>query len=258
LSELPGNTYDWIFNYELSRPVFCKESIDDDTIKFVKGGNNLKGFDIIVNNETDSKAREVSCRKVKNLERILIILSGMELEARLTGDERLPKKPELRRISKTFTIKYDIEGSIDKIDITDPHIEKLINQDINPELEYLSKAVAHKNHGRYSESIKEGFRIIDEEKSVKHYSTFVTDYDKYRCIRNILSHKEGDPLRRGTMDDFIHYFGSNAYGAFDFKQYEPSKNIIIFDSECASTKTQKTLEQLSRDLVSEIRNILKL
>lgn len=72
----PEQYYDWTFHYELSRPVYCKESTDDNTIKFIKEGDNLKGFDIIVNNETDSKARETSEKKKKNLEGILIVLSG--------------------------------------------------------------------------------------------------------------------------------------------------------------------------------------
>ena len=163
---------------------------------------------------------------------------------------------KLIRVSKDVTIKYNIEGWIDKIDLTDPHIEKLICQDVNPELDYLSNAVAHKNNGRYSESIKEAFRVIDEEKSAKNYSKSVKEYCKYKCIRNILSHKEGDPLRPGTMNNFIHYFGTDVYSSFDFKQYEPNKNIIILDS--VSAKTQLTLELIAKDLISEVRNILKL
>jgi hypothetical protein len=71
------------FRYELSKPVFCKKSVDGKTIKFENEDNNLKGFKIIIDNETELNAT----KKAKNLESILIILSGMDLEARLTGSE---------------------------------------------------------------------------------------------------------------------------------------------------------------------------
>jgi hypothetical protein len=154
--------------------------------------------------------------KAKNLERMLIILSGMELEAHFLGGQGVPKKPGLIRVMRTLTIKYDKEGWIDKIDIIDPSLRNLVNQDINPELEYLSKAVAHKYHGRYSESIIEAFKVIDEEKSVKQYSKAVPDYNKYQCIRNILSHREGQRLRQGTMKYFTKYFDP-IRDAFDLK-----------------------------------------
>jgi hypothetical protein len=255
LSAPPIDTYDWTFHYELSRPVFCKESVDCNSIKFEKEGNNLKGFNIVINNETESTARKTSELKAKNLERILIILSGMEMEARLIGEQGVPKKAGLIRVGKTFTMKYSIEGWIDKIDITDPNKGNLINQHLNPELVYLSKAVAHKYHGRYSESITEAFRIIDEEKSVKHYSISVTDYSKYQCIRNILSHREGQRLHKDTMKYFTQNFGP-IRDAFDFKHYDDNNRIVILDSE--STKTQQTLEHVARDLISEVKSLLKL
>jgi hypothetical protein len=251
----PQAFYDWTFHYELSRPVFCKESVDGNTIKFEKEGNNLKGFNIVINNETESKARKTSELKAKNLVRILIIMSGMEIEASLTGEQGVPKKAGLIRVGKTLTIKYGIEGWIDKIDITDPNKGNLINQDMNPDLVYLSKAVAHKYHRRYSESITEAFRIIDEEKSVKHYSKFVADYNKYQCIRNILSHREGQRLHKNTMKYFTQYFDP-IRDAFDFKHYDDNNRIVILDSE--STKTQQTLEHVARDLISAVRSLLKL
>jgi hypothetical protein len=247
--------YDWTFHYELSRQIFCKESVDGNTIKFEKEGNNLKGFNMVIYNETESRARKTSELKAKNLERILIIMSGMEIEARLTGEQGIPKEPGLIRVGKTFTMKYGIEGWIDKIDITDPNKGNLINQDINPELVYLGKAVAHKYHRRYSESITEAFRIIDEEKSVKHYSKLVTDYNKYQCIRNIISHREGQRLHKNTMKYFTQYFGP-IRDAFDFKHHDDNNRIVILDSE--STKTQQTLEHVARDLISEVRSLLKL
>jgi len=248
------DTYDWIFHYDLSKPVYCKESVDDNNIKFVKEGDNLKGFNVIIDNQTEAKARETCGLKAKNLERILTILSAMELDARLTN-VRVPNKPGLKRVTNSLILRSNIEGGIDRIDVTDPNIRNLINQDIDPELSYLNNAVAHKYHGRYSDAIKEAFRIVDEEKSVKQYSKSVVDYNKYLCIRNILAHREGQQLRQGTIDDFIKYF-SPVRDAFDFRHYDGNNRIVILES--VSTKTQQTLERVAKDLISEVRNILKL
>src|SRR5215204_2447863 len=126
----------------------------------------------------------------------------------------------LIRVSKDLTIKYNIEGWIDKIDLTDPHIKGLICQNVNPNLEYLSNAVSHLNQGRRMDSITEAFKIIEgDTKSVK-------DYYKYKCIRNILTHKKLEPH---VKRDFTRYFGPSVYGVFDFKQYDPNNNIIILN-----------------------------
>jgi hypothetical protein len=201
----------------------------------MREGDNIKGFDVIVDNEIDAKARDTCGLRSKNLERILTVLSGMELEARLTGVQGVPNKPGLQRVEKTLTIRYDIEGGIDRIDVTDPNIVNLLNQGIDPELGYLSEAVAHKYHGRYSESIIQAFRIIDEERSVKQYSKSVPDYNKYRCMRNILAHREGQQLRQDTIDDFVNYF-KPVHDAFDFRHYDYNNRIVILES--VSTKTQ--------------------
>jgi hypothetical protein len=83
----------------------------------------------------------------------------------------------------------------------------------------------------------------------------VTEYNKYKCIRNILSHKEGDKLHKNTMEAFKQYFRP-IHDTFDFKHCDVSNRIIIFDSD--SSKTKRTLEKVDGDLISEVRKILKL
>ena len=248
----PEARYDWTFSYKLSRPVYCKQSVGDTTIKFENdSNNNLIGFKIVVENKTDFEASKINNMKKENLEKILTILSGMELKAIPAGTEGDPKTPGLRRVSNALVVKYDIEGSIDKVDITDSNIENIINKDVNPKLGYLSDAVAHKSHGRYSEAIKEAFRVIDKDRSVD-------DYNKYKCIRDILSHSEDQrdqQLYQNTRKYFICFF-TPIRGNFDFMYCDESNGKFIFDYD--SPKTKKTLEQVAKVLIEEVKGILGL
>ena len=98
-------SYDWTFSYKLSRPVYCKQLVADNTIKFEKdSNNNLTGFKIEVENKTDSDATKINEMKAKKLEKILTILSGMELKALPAGAEGVPKKPGLRRVSNAVIV----------------------------------------------------------------------------------------------------------------------------------------------------------
>jgi hypothetical protein len=66
-------------------------------------------------------------------------------------ENNIPPLPfSVLSINETLTLRYNVDGWIKKIDLTDPDIKSLINQGVNPELDYLSKAAAHKYHKRYS------------------------------------------------------------------------------------------------------------
>jgi hypothetical protein len=92
-------------------------------------------------------------------------------------------------------------------------------------------------------------RVIEE----KRYSSSVTNYNKYKCIRNILSHKEGQQLHEHTAEDFTKYFRP-VRNAFDFMHCDETNKIFIFDLD--SPKTKQTLEQLTTDLIREVQDIL--
>jgi hypothetical protein len=217
--------------------------------------NNLTGFKIKVKNKTDSEAAEINKIKTEKLERILTILSGVELHALASNTQGIPYKPGLLRVCKDFIIKYNIDGSIDKVDMTDSNIGNIINKSVNPELNYLSDAVVHKSHGRYSEAIKNAFRVIDESKSANYYSRIVTDYDKYKCLRDILSHREGQQLYKTTKQKFLHFY-KPVRDNFDFMYCDENNGVFIFDFD--SAKTKKTLELVAEKLIGEVRRVLKL
>jgi hypothetical protein len=110
----------------------------------------------------------------------------------------------------------------------------------------IARAVSHIYQGRVTECIKEAFKIIEGKYSVK-------DYSKYKCIRDILSHKEPE-LFQETISNFDKYFGRP--NSFDLKQFDLNKRIIIIDFE--SDKTKRTLNKLARELIEEGKIILKL
>ena len=91
----PEPSYDWTFSYKLSRPVYCKQLVADNTIKFEKDSNkNLTGFKIELENKTDSDATKINEMKAKKLEKILTILSGMELKALQQVQKESLKSPD--------------------------------------------------------------------------------------------------------------------------------------------------------------------
>jgi hypothetical protein len=246
-----GESYDWTFSYKLSRPVYCEQSNGDSTVIFeTDSNNNLTGFKIKVKNKTDSEAAEINKIKTEKLVRILTILSGVELHVLASNTQGIPYKPGLLRVSKDFIIKYNIDGSIDKVDMTDSNIGNIINKSVNPELNYLSDAVVHKSHGRYSEAIKSAFRVIDESNAITE-----PDYDKYKCLRDILSHREGQQLYPNTKRNFLDFYKPLSNN-FDFMHCDENNGVFIFDLD--SAKTKKTLELVAEKLIGEARRVLKL
>jgi hypothetical protein len=193
--------------------------------------------------------------KAEKLGKILTILSGMELRALPASALGIPYRPGLLRVHKDFNIKYDIEGSIDKVDASDSNIRNIIDKKVNPQLDYLSDAVAHRNHGRLSETIKKAFMVIDEDRFANHYSKIVTNYNKYKCIRDILSHREGQQLYTNTKNDFIGFF-KPLPNNFDFMYRDEINGVFIFDFD--SDKTKKTLKKVAKELIAEVRVILGL
>jgi hypothetical protein len=169
------------------------------------------------------------------------------------GYNGMPRTPgRLGRTVANMTMRYNIESPVEigKLDLANLNIQKMIRSDKKSnDLEDLNNAVLHLGADKVADSIKVAFRIIEGKTKLK-------DYAKYKCIRNILTHRK---LHKPVKDDFIRYFdsgGSNAYDAFDFKKYDPDKNIIIFDIK--SSKTKQTLEQVAKDLIGEVKVILGL
>lgn len=212
--------------------------------RFTELSGYLVGFELILNNKAFSYAEKICKKRSNNLSKILTIKSGMITKAIHIGSEGIHRITGNRRVTKVSSFGYRIEGGIDELDLTDPTIDGLINQNIIPELEWLNDAVSHIYNGRVVDCIKTAFKIIEK-------GSHVTNYKKYKCMRDILSHR--GPYQQGTINDFINEIGPNL---FDFKEYDPNKGKIILDLD--SIKTKKSLGKLARELITDAKRILKL
>jgi hypothetical protein len=97
-------------------------------------------------------------------------------------------------------------------------------------------------------------KAIDEKKDVNYYSNIARDYNKYRCVRNILSHREGEPLCPGTkkiLSITLNLYVISLILSTVMKITEYSFLILI-------PQKQKTLEQVAEDLISDVKGILRL
>ena len=122
----------------------------------------------------------------------------METDVLPSGYEGFAKVGGFRQVGNTIRSSYSIEGKINKLDLLDPNIHNLI-EDEDRNLEYLSSAVSHKYNGHPAESITVGFKVIEKRDDLSNYS-------KYSCLRNILSHT-GPHYYDSTVTNFDSNFG---------------------------------------------------
>lgn len=246
--------WDWTFHYDLSSKITPSKLSNTPEIRFVTDSkNNVTGFEVKKSTPGD-KAPEGYCDNVAEKVALWLTAKSMTpLASFQKGYEGKPKTPgRLGRVAANLQIRYNIEGPVksSKVDLSNLNIQKMVKSDKKSnDLEDLNNAVSHLRTGKVADSIKVAFRIIEGKTNLKGYA-------KYKCIRNIVTHKK---LHNGVKNDFIRYFdshGSNAHNAFDFKKYEPNKNIIIFNIK--SHKTKQTLEQVARDIIEAAKGLLGL
>jgi hypothetical protein len=118
---------DWIFHYDLSRKILCDTLVNSADISFIKDPrNHLQGFNIHVQNADFADAELIGKKKSSNLRKLLIVKSGMETNMIASAHEGIPKKGGFKVVGKTFRSGYSIEGKIDKLDLLDSNIQKLV------------------------------------------------------------------------------------------------------------------------------------
>src|SRR5918994_500708 len=136
----------WIFSFSLSKNVHFKDLNDGFQIMFITEDHYLKGFKITMRGLDFSSAQLKSKKKATNLQRLLTIKSGMDVEAYESAYEEI--RSGNHAVASTLTSSYEIEGSIDKLDLDNNSIiHEFVNSHVNEDLVSLSNAVSLLYHG---------------------------------------------------------------------------------------------------------------
>lgn len=118
-----------------------------------------------------------------------------------------------------------------------------ITSETDKNLLYLADSISHYYTGEPVISIREAFKIFENEKNPQH--------NKFKALRNIFSHDM--PFKKDTLNMFEQEFNKDD---FDYIQYDIAKGILIIDLK--SHKTLKKLNGLSLELRNYCKGKLKL
>lgn len=247
LSDHGNPVWDCTFQYFIRPRVYTKNAFDTPNIKLVRNQEGyIEGFDILVNNTSIPDGEREQDKLSNWLKKILIVKSGMRVDAWPLGYECKDKITGGTHTVGAMPLRWSKHGWVEVLDLNNQNIQNFLNSDTNPNLENLSNAISSQYEGRFQDSIKTAFKIIEPYKSTP-------DYWKFNCIRNVLTH---EVLEQAVITNFIHHFGPNVNNSFDFKAYDPIKRIINLDFD--SEKTRNTLNKIAKDLIEKCKNILSL
>lgn len=244
-------TDDWVFTFNLSKPIKYIGNINDvPNIKINTHNNEITGYTITIKNSSYNVAEEKSKNKANNLANVITIKSGMPVEANLGGYHSIPRKNQLGHVCKTLTLRHGIEGGIKDLDLSDNVISQIVNYTFphNESYKYLSKAIFHYYNDNPADCIKEGFRII------ANHQEFSTSFNEYKALRDLFSHGQtpGNHYKKETIDLFESTFKNDS---FEYSK-DPSGIKIIIDWK--SNKNHNKLCSIAQKLVQELKAHLNL
>lgn len=243
----------WKFHYVLSRKLITSNLSLSPNVKLVRENDgNVTGFEIGVETPNSKAPEQYSDIKARTMVQKLSAKSEHAISCHLSGHEGIPNDPnKLGRVTVLNTHVYNIEGAplrINNVDLTDANIDDIItSSNKQNNLQHIYNAISHFCSGRYKECITAAFMAIEG-------NTGLPDYFKYKCIRNIVNHKEDQQWYDNTVRDFDKYFKSSD---FDFEvPHIKSSPIIVLDFE--SPRTLHALKKVSHDLITEAKRSLNL
>ena len=238
---------DWVFNFKLSKNIEILKNgkiSDSNNIRFIKEDNHLTGFTITIKNSSLEEAEQKSRNRANNLAKIFTIKSGMPIETTLSDYHNIRKENKLKRVVKTLTIKYDIDGGIKNLDINDSNIQNIIHSTKSESLLFsiFRDTIFHYYNNNPAYSIMLGFEIIKGEKEFPNYI-------KLEVLRNIFTHPNipGKQYQGDTIELFLSVFNKNS---FEYKEFKPEEKIIIIDLE--SSDNLRKLNQMAQGLIKEL------
>lgn len=237
---------DWSFDFDLSKKIAVINLVNSENIQFKKSVDEkyVTGFTINVKNHVQNTAEIKAMNEASNLTKLLTIKSGIPLDANLVSHQGFRKNSKLIRIGRTFTFRYNIEGGIQDVDITDKNTIRMIESKSseNLDLQDLYTATLLYYNRQPTECIKVLYKIIENKKRIR-------GYHRYECLRHMFTHKP--PYRSKTIEMFIQEFGQYS---FEYKKYDPANGLILFDM--TSAKNIQIFSKLARELMTNVKGIV--
>jgi hypothetical protein len=243
---MAGEFISFYFHYKLSRKIpFTTLSGNIANVNFVTENNSIIGLDITIQGPMElGKAQDESDALAFVLSDLISIKSQKYTIPSLSGFEADDVHGN-RHFQGSLVFMWDIEGAPANLENIDMPAQMLISSDPQKkaQISYLAKAVVLNYQHFPDHSLIELFKIIEDNRLFPLYY-------KYYALRNVLAHSPA--YISTTIKYFLEYFNKNT---FDYLRYDLDNKIIILNLN--SNKTINQLNSLARELMKEIRIVLK-
>jgi len=225
MSEKPSN---WEIHFTLSEKIDCEDKLP--TIKGIEietslgklNQKSITGFNIRVENITETIAKETASKKAQIFTDLLSITSGTTSSPRRDGT-RVEKPTGGHRVGRTFTFSYNIRNNAD-LNIPEKRLEGILeNKDtgLTQQMKHVNRAIDTIKHRDPVSAIKELVLACNENPQ--------GELAKYKSLRNALSH---DPVYRRDIQNIRQDFGTNYFeftseDRFDYISFQNLENLTI-------------------------------
>ena len=238
---------DRIFDYDLTEKIPYYGTVKDaPNINFKRDFESITGFTITVKNHTRKEAEVIAENKSEKVKEILVVKSHICTEVIYRGHKTIPKPGEPTTVYGIFTLMRDIGLGITDLDLNESTVHNLINPNysFNSELLYhVSKGICHFNNKNYEESIKEIFKAIESNQSIRKYS-------EYLILRDLFSHI---PTNKRTATEFNKLFVNDKRFNFTYNE-----DPFQFNIDIKSEQNQLVFKEKASEFIAEMKKYLKL
>lgn len=242
MSETPT---DWKIHFTLSEKIDCVDTlptIENFEIEIGTGKaeqKSITGFNINVENATETIAKETASKKAQIFTDLLSITSGTASMPRRDGTSRLNESGR-HTVSRTFTFMYNIRNNAD-LDISQSRLNEILeNRDteLSQKMRYVNRAIDAIANRNPASAIKELFLVCDEDPQ--------GSLAKYKSLRNALSH---EPVYPNDIQNIQRDFGTNYFeftleGRFDYISNQNLENL--------TTEANSFLKQVRENIKNRI------
>jgi hypothetical protein len=249
---------DWIVGYKLLEPCGYSNIKNSPTIKLITEvdehtqAKQITDFLIRVDNESSA---EEAIRKANPQAKRLVDIMTFRYEKSIRyyyngiNKKIVGSNPERWTVETQLTIINQHLKGID-LDLTDNAIVQMIQKDddINHRLHHASLAREAEELKIFAIMFTELFQVIEGEKN-----RVGKDYDKYKALRDALSHRVLDPNRPAMIGIKTHY-PPNTFEFTPFTQLQPSAPRYEFNYN--SDKNMKVLEAEAKKLKGDAMSYL--